>query len=533
MTNVRESTYQLLREIGLTTVFGNPGSTEETFLKDFPSDFTYVLALQEASVMAMADGYAQATGKPALVNVHTVAGTGNAMCNLMTASMNKTPLIVTAGQQTREMLLLDPWLTNVEPNVLPKPWVKWAYQPVRPEDTPGAFMRAYAAAVQPPQGPVYLALPLDDWDKPSGKPVPARTVSQRTAPDPDRLKLVADALKASSNPALVMGAGVERSAGWEAAAALAETLKAAVYAPPANERTAFSESHPLYQGVLPFAIAPLSEKLKGHDLVVVFGAPVFRYYPYVAGEYLPEGTTLWQITDDPDEAARAPVGDALLSDPALALDGLNSLLQGYTTDRQPPAPLPAPPVPASSGPLSAAALFAALNAVRPEHAVLVEESPSNLADLHAQWKVTEPLSFFTMASGGLGFGLPAAVGVALAERETGRNRPVFVVIGDGSFQYSVQSLWTAVQHKLPLVVVVPDNHEYGILKAFAQVEDTPGVPGLDVPGVDIVQIAQGYGCTAESVATVDDVRVAVQAALERSGPTVLQVPISPDVPKLL
>ncbi len=533
MTNVRTATYDLMRELGLTTVFGNPGSTEETFLKDFPSDFTYVLALQEASVMAMADGYAQATGKPAVVNVHTCAGTGNAMGNLVTAFMNKTPLIVTAGQQTREMLLLDPWLTNVEPNVLPRPWVKWAYQPSRPEDVPGAFMRAYATAVQPPQGPVYLSLPLDDWDKPSGLPAQARSVSHRAAPDPDRLKRVAEALRQSKNPALVIGAGVERSGGWEAGIKLAETLKAAVYAPPAGERVAFPEDHPLYQGVLPFAIAPLAEKLRGHDLAVVIGAPVFRYYPYVAGDYLPKGTMLWQITDDPDEAARAPVGDALLSDPALALDALNSLLQGYTADRRPPASLPAPPAPEASMPLPAAALFAALNAARPEHAVLVEESPSNLAALHAHWKVTEPLSFFTMASGGLGFGLPAAVGIALAERDTGRNRPVIAVIGDGSFHYSVQSLWTAARHKLPLVVVVPDNAEYAILKAFAKVEDTPGVPGLDLPGVDILHLAQGYGCAVESAATMDQVRAAVQAACHRSGPTVLQVPIAPDVPSLL
>lgn len=533
MTNVREATYQLLREIGLTTVFGNPGSTEETFLKDFPQDFTYVLALQEASVMAMADGYAQATGKPALVNIHTVAGTGNAMGNLVAAFQNKTPLIVTAGQQTREMLLLEPWLTNVDATTLPRPWAKWAYQPARPEDTPGAFLRAYCAAVQPPQGPTYLALPLDDWEKPAGKPVAARTVSRRIAPDPERLALVADVLKGSRNPALVIGAGVDRAGGWQAGIALAETLNAAVYAPPANERVGFPEDHPLYQGILAFAIAPLAEQLKGHDVVVVLGAPVFRYYPYVAGDYLPECTRLWHITDDPEEAARAPVGDAVLGDPALALDSLNRLLQGDARGRKVPTARPIPTPPVASNPPSAAAVFAALHDARPEHAVLVEESPSNLAELHKFWKVTEPLSFFTMASGGLGFGLPAAVGVALAERETGRNRPVIAVIGDGSFQYSVQSLWTAVQHKLPLVVVVPSNGEYAILKAFAQVEETPGVPGLDIPGLDIVHLAQGYGCAAQCVTSAADIQAAMQAALERRGPTVLEIPISPAVPSLL
>lgn len=145
---VHDTTYDLLRSLGMTTVFGNPGSTEQAFLRDFPDDFTYVLALQEASAMAMADGYTQVTGIPALVSLHTAAGTGNAMGNLVSAFRANTPLIVTAGQQTREMLLHDPYLSNRDETILPQPWVKWAYQPMRAEDVPGAFMRAYAVATQ-------------------------------------------------------------------------------------------------------------------------------------------------------------------------------------------------------------------------------------------------------------------------------------------------------------------------------------------------------------------------------------------------
>src|SRR6202140_4771783 len=152
---VHEATYRLLRKLGLTTMFGNPGSTEQPFLKNFPKDFQYVLCLQEASVVAMADGFAQATRKPVLVNLHTSAGTGNGMGNIMTAYQNKTPLIITAGQQTREMILCEPLLTNRDETMLPRPWVKWAYQPVRPREMPGAIMRAYALALQPPAGPGY------------------------------------------------------------------------------------------------------------------------------------------------------------------------------------------------------------------------------------------------------------------------------------------------------------------------------------------------------------------------------------------
>ena len=165
--SVQETTYELLRRLGLTTIFGNLGSTELPFLKNFPSDFQYILALQEASAVAMADAYAQATGKPALVNLHTFAGVGNGMGNISGAFMNKTPLIILGGQQTREMLVGDVYLTNQEETMLPKPWVKWSYQPVRAEDVPAAIMRAYAAALQPPAGPVFLSVPLDDWDKPA------------------------------------------------------------------------------------------------------------------------------------------------------------------------------------------------------------------------------------------------------------------------------------------------------------------------------------------------------------------------------
>ena len=161
---VYQATYDLLRKLGLTTIFGNLGSTEQPFLKNFPADFEYVLGLQEATAVAMADGFAQATGRPALLNLHSSAGTGHGMGNIMTAFQNKTPLIITAGQHTREMILCDPYLTNRDETTLPRPWVKWAYQPVRAQDVPGAIMRAYAAALQPPAGPVYLSIPLSDWN---------------------------------------------------------------------------------------------------------------------------------------------------------------------------------------------------------------------------------------------------------------------------------------------------------------------------------------------------------------------------------
>ena len=541
MKTIRDVTFDLLREIGITTVFGNPGSTEETFLKNFPADFRYIQTLQEASAVGAADGYAQAMRKPAIVNVHTAAGLSNAMSNILTASLNKTPLIITAGNQTRDMLLMEPWLTNVEPSVLPKPWVKWSYEPVRAEDVPAAFMRAIATAMQPPAGPVFLSIPLDDWDQPANSVPVIRTVATRIGPDPDRIAAFAEALSSARNPVLIYGAAIARGDGWNQAIALAEKLNVKVWAAPASERPPFPESHPLYAGGLPFAMGPLSEKLQGHDLAVVIGAPVFRYYPYVAGPYLPEGLRLLHITDDPAEAARAPVGDSLLCDAILALEELTKRaairatpLEPIVTQPHRLAPHPASePLTSTDGTLTAFQLFQALRANMPPETVLIEESPSNLGELHAAWPIEEPDSFYTFASGSLGWNLPAGVGIALAERDNQRNRPVLVVIGDGSLQYSIQALWTAAQHNLPILFVVLRNGEYAILQAFADLEEAPGMPGLDIPNLDIVSLGKGYGCTAVKATTLEEVRLACVEALVRDGPTVLEVPIIPSIPPLV
>ena len=536
---VREVTYQLLRELGLTTIFGNPGSTEETFLKDFPFDFTYIQTLAEAAAVGAADGFAQANRVPAIVNVHTSAGLSNAMSNILTAAMNHTPLIITAGNQTREMLLMEPWLTNIEPTMLPKPWVKWSYEPARAEDVPAAFMRALAIATQPPAGPVFLSIPLDDWDKPAGDAnTVVRTVSQRIAPDPARLAEFAQVLSAAQNPVLIYGAAIARGQGWDEAISLAEKLNAPVWAAPASERTPFPEDHPLYAGGLPFAMGPLSDKLEGHDVAIVIGAPVFRYYPYVPGNYVPAGLRLLHVTDDPSEAGKAPVGDSLLGDAVLTLQGLTEQVStrasGAVVKKQQHNMAPHPVAPSGDHPqMSALDLFEILRAAAPENTVLVEESPSNLAELHTAWPITQPDSFFTFASGSLGWNLPAAVGIALAEKTSGRNRPVMAVIGDGSLQYSIQAMWTAAQQELPLLIVVPCNSEYAILKSFAVVEETPGVPGLDIPGLDIVALGKGYGCHSVSASTHEEITAEVTAAFSRKGPTVLAVPVAPTIPPLL
>ena len=530
---VHEVTYDLLRELGLTTVFGNPGSTEQTFLKNFPDDFTYVLGLQEASVLAMADGFAQSTGKPALVNVHTAAGMGNAMGNLVAAYKGNTPLIVTAGQQTREMVLCEPYLTNKDETVFPQPWVKWAYQPARAEDVPAAFMRAYAVALQPPAGPVFLSIPLDDWEKPALGPAVVRTVSHRVSPDAQRLRGFADRINRSQRPMLVFGPEVDRSGAWDAGVAFADKVGAPVYSGPLPDRASFPEDHRLYQGQLPMTIAGVTEVMRGHDLVVVVGAQVFRYYPYVAGEYLPEGTELLQITADPGLAGAAPVGDSLLGDALLVLDQLVGMIEERSDRPVPAAPVRPSAVDAeASAPLTTEAVWSTLSTVKPADSPVVTESTSTMAQQLRWLPTTRSGGFFATASGGIGWGVPAAVGVALGDRARGVKRSVVATIGDGSFQYSVQAIWTAAQHRLPVVFVVMRNGEYSILKSFALLEKTPGVPGLDLPGLDIASIATGFGCRAINVDSTEKLAHEFTAALDADGPTVIVVPTKPQAAHL-
>jgi benzoylformate decarboxylase len=524
---VQDVTYDLLRALGLTTVFGNPGSTEETFLKNFPDDFTYVLGLQEASVLAMADGFAQSTGEPALVNVHTSAGTGNAMGSLIAAYRANTPLIVTAGQQTREMVLADPYLTNKDATLLPLPWVKWAYEPPRAEDVPAAIMRAHAIALQPPAGPVYLSIPLDDWDKPALGPAVVRTVSRRVSPDITRLSEFAKRIDAAQNPMVVFGPEVDRAGAWDAGVVFAEKAGAPVYTSPLADRVSFPEDHRLYRGLLPMTIAGATEVMRGHDLVIVIGAQVFRYYPYVPGEYLPEGTDLLQVTADPEVAGAAPVGDSVLGDPLPALEQLADLIGDHSDRQLPTAQVAMPAVDYSeSAPLSTDAVWSTLAAVKPPDSALVMESTSTLAEL--RWlPTTRPGSFFATASGGIGWGVPAAVGIALGDRARGASRTILATIGDGSFQYSVQAIWTAAQHRLPIVFVVMRNGEYSVLKSFAALEKTPGVPGLELPDLDIASVATGFGCNAINVDSTEKLAHEFTAALATGGTTVIVVPTKP------
>jgi benzoylformate decarboxylase len=525
MVTVREATLELLRQLGMTTVFGNPGSTELPFLDRWPADFKYILGLQEASVVAMADGFARASGRAAFVNLHSAAGLGNALGNVFNAYRDQAPLVLTAGQQVRSLLNNLPFLGSTEAANFPKPYVKWSVEPARAEDVPAAIAHAYYVAMQRPRGPTFVSIPVDDWGAHCW-PVQPRTVSQDVAPDPALVAEAAKAIAGARKPAIVVGSEVDQEGAGDAMLALAERVGAPVWAAPFAARIAFPEEHPLFAGFLDAAPQAVSNVLSAYDLVLVIGAPVFTFH--VGGDcaLFRSGTPIIQMTMDGEAAASAPTGTAIIGSLRLGLPELTAALPA--SDRSPPPRRKQAEAPRASDPVQAAYLLHRLHAAMPSDAILVEEAPSHRPAMHDQMPMRQWGSFFTMASGGLGYSLPGAVGIALAKP----GRRVVCLIGDGSMMYSPQALWTAVQHRLPLTVVVINNGGYGAMRSFSQVLQVRDVPGIDLPGLDFVSLARGMGCPAVRVEKAEALDAALHAACRSDGPTLVEAIIDPAIPTL-
>lgn len=518
MSDVRTVTMALLRQLGMTTVFGNPGSTELPMFRDFPDDFRYVLGLQESVVLAMADGYAQGTGRAALVNLHATAGTGHALGNLFTAYRNQTPLVVTAGQQARSILPYEPFLFAERATEFPRPFVKWAVEPARAADVPGAIARAWAVAMQPPCGPTFVSIPIDDWEQPC-EPFVAPRFGAANPGDPALLAEAAAMLARAANPALVLGAGVARDNGWHAAIALAERHQARVFVAPFSARASFPEDHPLFAGFLDPRREAIVAALAPHDLIVALGGPVNLYHVEGSGPHLPPGATTVFIADNPQQVSWAPCDLGIV---AHAGHALAALLAGPD-----PAPRAAPPPRAAAPVLDPALLddrwaLSRIAALRPEGAVIVEEAPTARGPMHDHLPITAPDSFYTCASGGLGHGLPAAVGLALARP----NHKVIAVLGDGSAMYAIQGLFSAAELGLPVSFVILNNQRYEALKGFGRLFGMQTVAGTDLVGLDFCGLARAQGVAAERVETTAGLDAALARSFAAPGPTLVEVMIA-------
>jgi benzoylformate decarboxylase len=528
MTSVRDASFDLLRERGMTTIFGNPGSTELPMLGSFPADFRYVLGLQEAVAVGMADGFAQASGNVAHVNLHTAPGLGHGVGAIFNAKANKAPLLLTAGQQARSLITMQASLTNRDAVEVPKPYVKWSHEPPRAKDVPLALAQAIHHARLPPSGPAFVSIPMDDW---SAELEPAdfalqtsRKTVGRSRPDDAEVAALARRLRAAQRPAFVAGPDIDASGGWDAAVQLVELERLAVWATPptGGGRLGFPEDHAAFQGLLAPAVGPLGEMLAPYDFVLVAGSSVFPYYPNIPGPLLAEGTELVAITNDADEAARAPMGDAIVADVALTLRALIDALDGPPERGPPPVRAPAE-TPAFANPLSPAAVHAILAEAFPEDGIIVLESPSSTAALRNQLRISRPGSYYFSAGGGLGFGLAASVGVQLAQPE----RPVICVLGEGSAQYAITAFWTAAAYRVPVKFLVLRNNDYSILKWFSTLEGISGAPALDLPGLDVASTAQSYGVPSTTVSGRDALHAALSDALGADGPRLVQVDVQP------
>jgi benzoylformate decarboxylase len=524
---VRDAALDIMRALGLTTIFSNPGSTEISFLVDLPDDLQFVLALHEGSVVGLATGYALGRGEPAFALLHTTAGLGNAVAALATARVNRAPLVVMVGQQDRRHLAQEPFLAG-RLQGLAGTYPVSVDQPVRPQDVPGALARAHHAAATA-RGPALVIVPMDDWLAPAPEPHevlgPERIVRAQVAA-PGAVDELASLLEEAEAPAIVTGAGADTPEGWAGLVALAERLVCPVFTEAFGARAGFPQDHPLFAGTLPHARSRLRETLSPFDTVLAVGAPIFRQYNYEPGPLVNPGTRLAQVTDDPDEAHRSISELTVLAEPGAVCRGLAERLAQRSapapTPRAQPSPL-APPAPGE--PLRAGHVFDALVPRLARDAVVVEESPSSRPELNHRLPTRAPMGLVSAAMGGLGFALPATAGLRMALPE----RPVLTVVGDGASLYAIQALWSAARYGLGALFLVMANGRYAVMDQLAaNTGKEPPWPGFET--VDITAMARAFGCPARRIETYDELidcfDEVIPTLAERGEPLVLEIVVS-------
>lgn len=526
--SVRDATFDVCREFGLTSLFANPGSTEIELLADLPEDLRFVLALHESSVVGIATGFALGRGEPSLAILHTTAGLGNAVGALATARVNRAPLVVIVGQQDRRHLAAEPFLTG-RLRGLAGDYPVWVDEPVRPQDVPGAIARAFHEAATA-RGPALVIVPMDDWSaaaEEAAAPAAARRVVRARRADRAAIVELADLIAGAKRPALVVGAGADDPDTWHALVALAERLVCPVWQESFGGRAGFPQDHRLFAGHLPADRTRLRETLAPHDVVLAVGAPVFRQYPYVAGPFVESGTRVVMVSDDPAEVHRSAVELAVLAPPGPVCAELARLVPAR--DSEPPAPFaPPPPLPppAAGEPLRAGHVFAAIAERATRDAIVIEESPSNRPELLVRLPARESLGSLSPAMGGLGFALPAAIGLRMARPD----RPVVAIVGDGSSLYAIQSLWSAAHYGVGALFVILSNGGYAIMDRLAEQQGgKPPWPGF---GVDVSGLAQALGCPARKISRHDELLQTFDEVLpglgSRDEPLLLEVAVAPD-----
>lgn len=520
MTTVREAAYDVLRSFGATTIVANPGSNELPFLDRLPEDFEFVLALQEGSVISIADGYAQASGKPVVVSVHSAAGLATGMGALTNAYENGAPLIIIAGQQFRSLMTLEAIVTNRDATVLPRPLVKWSFEAPSAESVPDVLARAAACALTAPTGPVCISIPLDDWRREADTDTLGYAAARRISGHPEvpraDIEYLAQRLRKAKNPLLVLGPDVDKYGGWDAAIALAEKRALEVYLGSGEySRMPFPTDHRCFRGALGATIAQVRDQLAPYDFVAWVGGALLPYHGWSAGPYLSRDTEVVLVTADPAQAARAPLGFAIVGNPAAALTALVESIP--ESNQSLPEPRPQEEAVARGGKLTEPQVWDILAEERPQHAQFVWDAPSMIG----WWNripVNEPGSYFAPGAGTVGFGLPAAVGVSLARPD----RHTIAILGDGASNYTIAGMWTAAQHHCDVTFIVLRNGTYQVLEDYATMLEAQ-LPDIKLRDIDFVSLAGGYGVAAEQVSDVDATVAALRKAFSEPGPHLIEV----------
>jgi benzoylformate decarboxylase len=543
----RRAFLQLLVDEGLTHLFGNPGTTELPIMEvvpDFPQ-LKFVLGLHESVVLGMADGFARASGRLAAANVHVAPGLGNAMGALYNAKFSNSPLIVTAGQQEQGHGLLEPLL--YDPLVpLAQPLVKWAIEVTRVEDLPRIIHRAAKVALTPPTGPVFISLPGDVLDAQAdldlGRPV---RIDARARPSDDALDRLATTLLAARRPAILAGQELATRDAFGESAELAELLGAAVFGSPIPYSAQFPTEHPAYLGALTRNQKQVRAALEPFDLLVCLGADLLRMSVYSPVEPLPDGLPVVHVSERGWELGKNYRTDLAIQ--ADVKETLRALLPLVRARRAPEAAAQASlrlaelkprnwlaqrakaavdaMMDAEATPIDPRYLMLRISEHLPDDAVVVEEALTSSTSLPGFLRLADRRSFYGLASGGLGFALPGAIGVSLALP----GRPVTAVVGDGSAMYGIQALWTAAHLKLPVTYVISNNRSYRILKErLVSMRATDQFVGMDIrdPAIDYAGLAQSMGVPARRVSDPSDVVPALREAAARGGPGLIEVMVA-------
>lgn len=537
----------ILRSEGVRYIFGNPGTTELPLINalDGVSDISYILGLQETSVVAMADGYAKVSGLPGFVNVHTAGGLGHAMGAILHSQIANTPLVVTAGQQDTRHGPMDPILAG-DLVTLARPAVKWAREVAHPDHLPMLLRRAFNDCTAAPSGPVFLSLPTDMMEQMTDVPVGERSRINRAAVASGLCEL-SDALARVRRLAILAGDEIVSANATEETIQLAETLGAPVFGSSWPGCQAFPAWHPLWNGNLPTNARDMRERLGGFDAVFALGGHSMITYAYSEGPALPPACHLFQLSADVNILGRFyPSTLSCLGDIKTSLRALFPELQRALAPRRAEIAMLRGKAALeqaahqeelkrrlmSEGDASPATAFAAVHEVlrgAGHRAAIVDECPATMRFVRTSLGARSARAYLYTRSAILGWGMPAAVGVSLGlDRE-----PVVALLGDGSSLYSPQALWTAARERLPVIFVVMNNREYGILKEFMRRDEryesdrTKRFIGMDLidPPIDFVALARSMGVHALQVERTAEIAGAVEAGIKSGGPCLIEVPI--------